>query len=224
MKPQRLKDVCFMAIKPAAYVNHIAWELRLRRDIPARLRRGDKGELWLNLGSGAKPHAKFVNVDGNILRRPDMWLDLRNGLPFRTGSVDSIYACHVIEHFYWKELLSIIAECFRVLKANGGMRILVPSMELACEAYGRGDKQWFPDFPTEFTSLGGRFMNFLLCDGQHRLAFDYSLAAEIFKLSGFTDVQKTGPRISCLFAKDVLEEVEPPAGYIESSLVVEAIK
>jgi prepilin-type processing-associated H-X9-DG protein len=224
MKPQRLKDVCFMAIKPVAYVNHIAWGLRLRRDVPARFRRGEKGELWLNMGSGAKPHPKFVNIDGNILRRPDMWLDLRNGLPFPSGSVRSIYACHVIEHFYWRELLGIIAECFRVLQPSGGIRVLVPSLELACEAYVKGDKQWFPDFPTEFNSLGGRFMNFLFCDGQHRLAFDYSLAAEILKLAGFTDIQKTGPRMSRIFAKHVLDEAEPAVGYIDSSLVVEAIK
>jgi len=78
-----------------------------------------------------------------------MWLDLRNGLPFPSHSVEGIYACHVFEHFYWKELIRVCNECFRVLHHGGGIRIPVPSLEMALEAYLRGDKPWFPDFPTE---------------------------------------------------------------------------
>jgi len=77
-----------------------------------------------------------------------------------------------------EELIRICNGCFRVLHHGGGIRILVPSLEMALEAYLTGDKPWFPDFPTEYGSLGGRFMNFLFCEGQHRLAFDFSFVAE----------------------------------------------
>jgi len=107
---------------------------------------------------------------------------------------------------------------------RGGIRILVPSVELAIEAYLQDDEDWFPDFPTMFSSLGGRFANFLFCDGQHRLAFDFSFAAELFNNAGFTEIQCMEPRFSVLFPKHVLEELEPAAGYIETSLVVEARK
>ena len=79
-------------------------------------------------------------------------------------------------------------------------------------------------FPTEYGSLGGRFTNFLFCEGQHRLAFDFSFVAETLNTAGFAEVQKTAPRVSLLFPKHVLAKLEPLQGYIESSLVVEARK
>ena len=205
-------------------MNHWAWKFRLRHKVPERMQRGENGQVWLHLGSGTKVHPDFVNIDGNILQRPDMWLDLRNGLPFPTQSVDRVYACHVFEHFYWEGLLGIVEECFRVLQPRGGIRILVPSVELAIEAYLRGDEDWFSDFPTMFSSLGGRFTNFLFCDGQHRLAFDFSFTVELFNNTGFAEIQRMKPRVSVLFPKHVLEELEPAVGYIETSLVVEARK
>lgn len=224
MKPQRLKDVYFTTVRPIARLSHLAWRSKLRHGIPRELRRGENGQVWLHLGCGTKVHPNFVNIDGNIRYRPDMWLDLRNGLPFPTQSVDRVYACHVFEHFYWDELVGIFRECFRVLQHGGGIRILVPSVELAVQAYLEGDRDWFPEFPTAFDSLGGRFVNFLFCDGQHRLAFDFSFIVEALSMSGFVENRRMAPRLSILFPSYVLEQMEPASHYIKSSLVVEARK
>ena len=224
MISQRVKDVYFSATLPVTYLNHCLWRVRLSRKFPRRLRVSQNGKVWLNIGSGEKTHQYFVNIDGNIFRRPEMWLDLRNGLPFPPGSVDGIYASHVLEHFYYKEVTRILGECDRVLKRGGGLRILVPSVEMAIEAYLRGHKSWFSNFPTKFDSLGGRFMNFLFCDGQHRLAFDLSFAEELLKETGFSRVERMEVRSSALFPKAVLEELEPPADPAEALLVVEAQK
>jgi prepilin-type processing-associated H-X9-DG protein len=163
-----------------------------------------------------------VNIDANVFRRPRMWLDLRNGLPFPTGTVDGIYASHVLEHFYYREVTKILGECYRVLRPGGGLRVLVPSVELAVEAYRAGNGDWFSDFPTNYDSVGGRFMNFLFCDGQHRLAFDLSFAEELLKNSGFCSVDRMRVRLSGIFPGSVLEELEPAANGREALLVVEA--
>jgi predicted SAM-dependent methyltransferase len=196
--------------------------MRLAKGTPAAMRRGPNGETWLNSGSGAHPHPRFVNIDGNLLRRPDLWLDLRQGLPFPSGSVDAIYACHVIEHFYWGELAVILKEWARALRSGGGVRILVPSLALAVNAYQRGEHEWFSDFPTAFRSPGSRLVNFLFCDGQHRLAFDFAFAEEMLLAAGFSHVTQLTPRTSAFFPPDILAELEPPGGYIDTSLVVEA--
>jgi prepilin-type processing-associated H-X9-DG protein len=224
MRSQRFKDFCFITVTPATYANHLAWKFRLRRKIPERFRQGERGQVWLNIGSGAKAHPQFVNFDGNILRWPEMWLDLRHGLPFPPKTVDEIYACHVFEHVYWTDLLRLLRECYRVLRPGGGIRFLVPSVEKAIEAYLKGDREWFPNFPVEFSSLGGRFANFLFCDGQHRLAFDFSFAVETLNTAGFREVKRVEPRVSAIFPEHVLEQMEPAVGYIDSSLVVESIK
>jgi prepilin-type processing-associated H-X9-DG protein len=224
MKSQRIKDLYFSVMAPVAMASHSFWRRRLRKGIPRSLGRGETGRVWLNLGSGANPHPRLINIDGNAFRRPDMWLDLRQGLPFPPGTVDSIYACHMLEHFFWNEVISLLQEASRVLKSGGWMRVLVPSLELAVDAYVRKDADWFPDFPTRFASLGGKFANFLFCDGQHRLGFDLSLMEEAFHLAGFRSVHHMKPRSSHWLPNGVLAELEPPVGHIDSSLVVEAQK
>jgi prepilin-type processing-associated H-X9-DG protein len=188
------------------------------------MRRSRGGKIWLQLGSGPNAHPTFVNIDGNIFQKKDIWIDLRFGLPFPTEAVDGIYSCHTFEHFYWRELSKILRECFRVLRPHGYIRILVPSVELAVETYFQNDVQWFPDFPDKFDSLGGRFSNFLFCDGQHRLAFDFSFMVEALERVRFSQVLQMKPRESNFYPVEILRKLEPETGYIESSLVVEARK
>ena len=227
MKSQRLKDVVFGTSRPATRLNHLSWKLRLGAALPKRLRRGPSEEAWLNVGSGHRPLPGFVNIDINLTRKPDMWLDVRNGLPFPEGSVDRIYTCHTLEHFYRDELLDVLKEFHRVLRPGGGVRILVPSLELAIQAYVRGEREAFSTFPVAFESLGGRFMNQVFCDGQHRIAFDFSLMQELLTGIGFVEVRQADLGGGELFPREVLEEIEPyadRAGYLESSLIVEASK
>ncbi len=67
-------------------------------------------------------------------------------------------------------------------------------------------------------------MNFLFCDDQHQLAFDFSFAAEMLSAAGFAEIRLMKPHSSALFPPHVVEELEPRENYIESSLVIEAIK
>jgi predicted SAM-dependent methyltransferase len=90
------------------------------------------------LGSGASPYPQFVNVDIN-LPASGHGLDVRRAMPFATGTVDAIYTRHVLEHFYHDELTRVLADAHRALRPAGGIRILVPSLEVACRAYLDGD-------------------------------------------------------------------------------------
>lgn len=181
--------------------------------------------VFLNLGCGDKYINGFINVDGNIFREKDMWLDLRSGLPFPNESVDAIYSCHVFEHFYMDELKTILRECFRVLKYHGGIRVLVPSLEQAIAAYVAERKDWFPDFPSSYNSIGGRFFNYLFCDSQHRLAFDWSFLSELLHEAGFRVAVRTIPRKSGIFPSGILDQVEHMnQGYIQISSIIEAWK
>lgn len=223
MKPQRVKDFYFAAVSPLTYANHLLWRLRTGAR-PDGLARGDNGQVWVQLGSGTRQHPAFINVEGNVFRPKDMWLDLRHGLPFPDESVDVIYACHVFEHFYLDELRRILGDCRRVLRAGGGVRLLVPSLEMAVERYVKEDVEWFDPPQRDVRSLGGRLVDFLFCDGQHKLGFDRSFAREVLEGAGFTAIRVAEPRESKLLPAAVLDKLEAPAGYIERSLVVEARK
>jgi prepilin-type processing-associated H-X9-DG protein len=153
-----------------------------------------------------------------------MWLDLKNGIPFASETVDGIYASHVLEHFYYKEVRKIFKESYRVLKPGGGLRMIVPSMEGAIAAYLDGNRSWFSEFPTKFESLGGRFVNFLFCDGQHRLAFDFSFAEEVMSDAGFSTIVRMNYGESKLLPRDLLMKLEGLPESEQTNLVVEAFR
>ena len=221
MKSQRLKDTYFSLVRPVTKVNYIFH--RWLSQFPSN--NNHKDGIWVNLGSGKKYLDGFVNIEGNLFYKKDIWLDIRNGLPFPDNSVDALYACHLFEHFYVSELVKILFEIHRILKPEGGVRILVPSLEQAIDAYLRGGKEWFSDFPSAYESLGGRFSNFLLCDGQHRIVFDYSFLEELLKKTGFSNMRKQELKISNFFPYEVMERIEDSeAEHIQTSLIVEGKK
>lgn len=179
----------------------------------------------LHLGCGTKYLPGFLNIDGNIRNKIDMWLDVRNGLPFAANTVDSIYSTHVFEHFFPDELKILLGECLRVLKAGGGMRLIVPSLESAIAAYAQNRRDWFDDsFPRHFDSLGGRFSNFVFCDGQHRTAFDFSYLEEELRSAGFSSVEKSEEGSSRIYGSKVPPYQPQDSKDLPHSLYVEAFK
>ena len=112
-----------------------------------------------------------------------------------------------------------------MLKTGGGIRLIVPSLESAIAAYTQQRNEWFYDsFPRHFDSLGGRFSNFVFCDGQHRTAFDFSYLSEVLREAGFREVEKSAEGKSRLY-KDEAPPFEPgDSRELPHSLYVEAFK
>ena len=216
MLHQRYKDLVFWGIGKATLPNYLL-QRYLRR-------RPDVGAIHLHLGCGTKYLPGFMNVDGNLLNKIDLWLDVRNGLPFPSNSVDSIYSTHMFEHFYSDELERLLCECSRVLKAGGGIRLIVPNLESAIAAYQQNQAGWFAAFPRHFDSLGGRFSNFVFCDGQHRTAFDFGYLSEVLKTAGFNSVERSAEGKSRLYSSQVPPYEPEDSSDLPHSLYVEAFK
>ena len=221
MRSQRFKDNYFSFVRPITKLNYF-----FHRFVSALLFNAKhNGQTWVNLGSGKKYVSGFINIEGNLFYKKDIWLDIRNGLPFPDNSVDGLYACHLFEHFYVSELVRILSEIYRILKPGGGVRILVPSLEDAIEAYLSKREEWFTDFPNTYVSLGGKFSNFMLCDGQHKSVFDDSFLEELLGKTGFSNMRKQGVRSSNVFPQEILEKIEDrQAEHIQTSLIVEGKK
>jgi predicted SAM-dependent methyltransferase len=177
----------------------------------------------VNIGCGPKYIEGMINVDGNIFRKKDLWLDVTLGLPFLTGSVGGIYASHVMEHFKISAARRLLGECHRVLKPGGTLRIVVPSLEYAVNAFAAKDGSKFPDWPEKLSSIGGRFNNFLLCANQHRLMFDQTFLQELLNEAGFTSVLPASPFNSQCFSRQQLRFESDPS-LLEKSIYVEACK
>lgn len=216
---QRYKDLVFAGIGIAALPNYWA------RKCFYALRPNNGRAFHLHLGCGMRYLPGFINIDANPFQKLDLWLDVRRGLPFASGSVESVYSTHMFEHFYPDELEQVLRECARVLKPGGGLRLIVPSLHNAIVAYQEKRHDWFYDgFPRHFDSLGGRFSNFLFCDGQHRSAYDFSYLDEVLRKAGFQSVEEADEGKSRLYGERVPVFEPGDAGESSHSLYVEAFR
>lgn len=221
MKSRWLKTLLHHTLGELSVLNR--WRLQITAGARLRSPRKD-GRLWVQLGCGRNYAAGMLNVDINPLVRSDLWLDLRRRLPFAENSVDAIYCNHVLEHFYEKDVRTIIRECRRILRPGGGIRVATPDLRRSIDAYLRGDTAFFSDFPDQRQSLGGRMANHLLCRDQHRLIFDFGFWKEILAGEGLVGVQECAPHQSQMFPVEELGrwEYEKPENH--QSVFVEAFK
>lgn len=82
-------------------------------------------DLRLNLGSGTKSHAGFLNVDKVALENVDIiWNLEETPLPFRTNSVSQIICEHVLEHIV--NYVPLLEELYRICKPGAKVRVMVP--------------------------------------------------------------------------------------------------
>jgi SAM-dependent methyltransferase len=66
--------------------------------------------------------------------------DLKYGVPFPNGTVDFLYASHLLEHLHKDEAERLVREGFRVLKKGGVFRVCVPDLAYAFSLYQKGVK------------------------------------------------------------------------------------
>jgi predicted SAM-dependent methyltransferase len=180
--------------------------------------------MYLHLCNGSVYLKGFINIDINFFHKIDVWLDIRRGLPFRKKSVSGIYMVNSVEHFYLKDIEMIFRECGRVLNQDGILRIVVPSLELAIEAYSKNRLDAFSGFPGNFQTPGGRFSSAILCDGQHKNAYDFAFLKEILSRAGFSMIEKKEAFSSLIFTDEQAEDIRrleyESSGYlfVEASL------
>ena len=131
-----------------------------------------------------------------------------------------------MEHFYPDELEKVLSECFRVLKAKGGMRIVVPDLKLYVEKYIAAEECWFSNFPRAYRSVGGKLSNRLLCDGAHKIVFDFGHLREVLENVGFIDVVQTSSGCSSVFSQQTMDRVikEQERDIVDYSLYVDCFK
>lgn len=79
----------------------------------------------VELGPGdVKQYAESVGLDVRPGKGVDVLADLNRPLPLRDGSVDRIFAVHVLEHL--SDLHAVMNECHRALREHGVLHVMVP--------------------------------------------------------------------------------------------------
>jgi predicted SAM-dependent methyltransferase len=140
--------------------------------------------LKIHLGCGPRHISGFLHVD--LLQAPhvDHVADVRNLGFLKTGTVDLVYACHVLEHFGRREVADVLAEWARVLKPGGILRLSVPDFAACAKLYYEQGLQ------DGLTGLIG-----LISGGQrdeydfHKIIFDQPFLTAALNAAGFDEVR-----------------------------------
>lgn len=91
----------------------------------------------LNIGCGATHHPDWVNLDVSSSDSSVLPVDINNGLPFSADSISVCYSSHLFEHLDKEGARYFLAECMRVLKSGGVIRLAVPNLEGIVREYLR---------------------------------------------------------------------------------------
>ena len=89
----------------------------------------------LNIGCGHRFHKDWINIDIDPASPEVKKVNIMQGLPYADNSFDVVYHSNVLEHLPWQKGKEMIAECYRVLKPGGILRINIPDLEKICREY-----------------------------------------------------------------------------------------
>jgi len=152
-----------------------------------RLTMAPKAEpVKINLGCGTNKLDGWRNHDADV--------DITKRLPFDDASVDAILAEHCVEHIDYYSALRFFAECKRVLKPGGVLRVCVPDIDRIRRL---GDQEYF-DFAKRWAKtadLRGALLAMVTCHG-HADAWTQNRLEASLVACGFDRVVACNPNES----------------------------
>lgn len=123
--------------------------------------------MKLNLGSGKRPMADYINIDA-VKHTPETVVADILHLNYPDNSVERIFSEHVIEHLDKPELEIFFSECRRMLVNSGELELIAPDFVKTIHKYV--NKEMFgPNCPIV---VDINFLDGLLYQGQEHL-YDY---------------------------------------------------
>jgi len=111
-------------------------------------------------------------------------------LPLADSSIDYIVSIHALPELEYEALVPALAELRRVLKPNGTLRLGLPDVDKAIDAYRRGDGEFFAVPDEDATSVGAKFAIQAMWYGYARSMFTYEFIEELLARSAFVRVTR----------------------------------
>lgn len=156
----------------------------MRRELSLARNGEEVTVLKLHLGCGAVHIPDFTHIDVKAFDHIDHIGPVDDLSAFKTGSVDLIYASHVLEHFGRHAYRAVLAEWCRVLKPGGVLRLSVPDFEANVRVY----LEQAPS-PGRIMSIMGALVGGQRDDfDQHKMVFDRRLLEHALFEIGFSHV------------------------------------
>jgi predicted SAM-dependent methyltransferase len=176
-----------------------------KRRIDAYLRNHAVSKL--QLGSGSNILEGWLNTDIHDFtgRSEVVYLDAARPFPLPDRSFDYVFSEHMIEHMRYADGLGCLAECLRVLRPGGRIRIATPSLSRIVELH-RGNLtelqsryvRWsidnFVDGADEY--FAGFVLNNFLRAWGHAFIYDEETLCHALERVGFIEIEELPVRES----------------------------
>lgn len=132
----------------------------------------------LHIGCGQQSIPGWINIDNQGLPGVDQVLDVRKGLPF--ADVSSIYAEHFLEHLGLDDGLAFLAECRRVLRPDGILRLSTPNLDWVVLTHYRGPQTGDAEAREDAIRLNRAFHGW-----GHQFLYNRAMLAAALRSAGF---------------------------------------
>ena len=129
-----------------------------------------------------------INLDGwiNIDARNDSHIHIHTDVidlkDFSDNSIGEIYMCHVLEHFSFEEVSSLLDVFKRKLKPGGLLRISVPDFRLIAQSYL---EQKVGLHSLKYALMGGQDYEYNF----HKSVYDFETLVQVLNDAGFSHSQ-----------------------------------
>jgi SAM-dependent methyltransferase len=146
----------------------------------------------LNWGCGTSAPPDWINSD--IVPGPgvDVAANILDGLPIADESIDYVTSQHALQDLQIYDQVAALTELRRILKPGGVLRLALPDLDLAIDAYKRGDRDHF--LVWDWETLSGNFITHMLWYNCTRTPFTYEFAEELLRKAGFARVVRAAYR------------------------------
>jgi len=194
-----------------------------RKSVINKWLKQDIERRYLNLGSGPRglSDPKWINIDGFMDKNVHFVCDFNKPLPFPDNTFEGIFCEHVLEHFDYSHGQKLMAECLRILKPGGIVRIIVPNGLTILKSYFEK-----PEFIVKYKECKTKFpmeaVNAWFYQRyEHQCIYDAAYLSGMLVGVGYKEARES-TYCQSAFGKIELELDDPK--YEWESLIVEAIK
>jgi predicted SAM-dependent methyltransferase len=182
-------------------------------------RQGQQSVRRLNWGCGSHVGEGWINSDIKGAPEVDLIADIREGLPLASNSIDYAVSVHALPELPYGDLVPALSEIRRVLKVEGVLRLVLPDLRRAIDAYLAGDERYFELVAKDAATPGGRFITQMLWYGYSRSLFTADFSTELLTRAGYANIVLCeAHRTASRFAHIVeLDNRESESFYIEAT-------
>jgi len=153
------------------------------------------GKVLVHIGCGELNDPRYINIDARSMPHVHYVTQSLEMSQFSPGSVDLIYACHVLEHLSHRNLFSTLSNWFNRLKPGGILRLSVPNFDAVIEIYQDQGKNINT---IKLPLLGGQEYDF----NYHNSVFNYNYLYDLLKNCGFTTIKEWNSKSAPYYSFD----------------------